>query len=319
MLLKLVANIFFFFLFIHLVATYRKAAWHKLVGLDEDAMPPSPKTTPRRSYPSSPQPQSSFGSSPTSVTNNSTFEDEKKSDHWDSSVDLIKRDVHRSVIFRYPPPSHHTTNNTIDTTSTSESLATMLQDSIRSRPSLYYYQGLHDIAGVLLHHLEYQAPKATPILQRIQQSHLRDALRENFGNITWLLSVLLMPLVKLTCPLVHYALVVQDVELSNVCLPWIITWFTHDVYSPETSGRLLDGFLAGHALLPLYFAVAVLTHPILKRSIVELAEEDYDPASMFAMLKELPKQIRSDLDTTTTEQEGRVCVQELLDDAISIM
>ena len=185
------------------------------------------------------------------------------------------------------------------------------------------------MAGVILYHMEYASHSTCLILQRISQSHLRDAMRENFGNVTWLLSVLLLPLVEKVDPMVHYVLRLSQVELSNVCLPWIITWFTHDIYNPMASGRLVDAFLSGHPLLPMYFAVALLTHPLLKQDIVALipeADDEYcevDPATMFSVVKELPKSIVHD-DYPTKRINGpgrrtRVPVFELLEDAISIM
>jgi hypothetical protein len=256
------------------------------------------------------------------------LEEEKKTEAHEASVDLIRRDVGRSVVFRY-----NNNSNSDDEPATpsyaSERLGQVLEDTIQAGigqgQGLHYYQGLHDVAGVILHNLDYQAISATSILQRLGQSHLRDALRENFGNITWLLSVLLLPLVESIEPNVHYMLQITEVELANVCLPWIITWFTHDIYNPQTAGRLVDAFVAGHPLLPLYVSVALLTHPILKQRIVANTDTDFsdDPASMFVLVKQLPQLIVADYseDAILPKEEGGpgVPVQELLDDALTIL
>ena len=42
-----------------------------------------------------------------------------------------------------------------------------------------------------------------------------------------------------------------------MALPWIITWFSHDVKSLPAVERLFDAFLSSHPALPLY-ASAVL-------------------------------------------------------------
>jgi hypothetical protein len=257
------------------------------------------------------------------------LEEEKKTEAHEASVDLIRRDVGRSVVFRY---NNNNSNNTGDGPVTpsyaSERLGQVLEDTIQAGigqgQGLHYYQGLHDVAGVILHNLDYQAISATSILQRLGQSHLRDALRENFGNITWLLSVLLLPLVESIEPNVHYMLQITEVELSNVCLPWIITWFTHDIYNPQTAGRLVDAFVAGHPLLPLYVSVALLTHPILKQRMLANTDIDFsdDPASMFVLVKQLPKLIVADFsEEAMPEEQGGpgVPVQELLDDALTIL
>jgi hypothetical protein len=173
--------------------------------------------------------------------------------------------------------------------------------------------------------MDYDVTKSTKVLKRLCQSHLRDALRENFKSVTWLLDVLLLPLVEQMEPFVHYALLVSEVEMSNICLPWLITWFTHDIHDHVVAGRMMDAFVAGHPLLPFYVAVALLTHPLLKRQI--LNADANDPASIFPILKQLPFGIVSDTSTATTttslkdehEHPTTVVAQELIEDAISIM
>jgi hypothetical protein len=204
----------------------------------------------------------------------------------------------------------------------SDLLARVLETTIANPLAdckLYYYQGLHDVAGILLHALEYDTDAAIQILRRLCQSHLRDALRENFGNIMWLLSVLLLPLVEQLDPMVHYALLVSEVELSNVCLPWVITWFSHDMHNPAVASRFVDAFVSSHPLLPLYVTVALLTHPLLKQDIISTGEMG-DPASMFVAIKGLTKSIVAD-DATTNVEDGMptVSAQEIIEDAIAIM
>lgn len=50
-------------------------------------------------------------------------------------------------------------------------------------------------------------------------------------------------------------------------LSWILTWFSHDFEDYEKVVRLLDLFIASHAIMPVYIASAVkmitpLLHPI---------------------------------------------------------
>lgn len=248
------------------------------------------------------------------------IEEEKKSE-IEANIDLIRRDAGRSVIFRY--------NNEIPGAApitppfASERLAQVLENTIRQgNASLHYYQGLHDIAGVLLHNMDYQVDATTQILKRISQSHLRDAMRENFSNINWFLSVLLPPLVEKVDPYVHYALQVAEVELSTICLPWMITWFTHDIHDPETAGRLVDAFLSGHPLLPIYFAVALITHPVLKKELIHADCED--PSMVFMAIKRMPLKLKTtDKETVSfsRDQQNHQCIslQEVLEDCISIM
>ena len=252
-----------------------------------------------------------------------SMEEEKKSE-IEANVDLIRRDAGRSVIFRYNN-NKDTNNNTISITPpyASERLAQVLENIIRQgNSSLHYYQGLHDIAGVVLHNMDYQVDVTTQILKQISHSHLRDAMRENFANINWFLSVLLPPLMETIDPYVHYSLQVAQVELATICLPWMITWFTHDIHNPETAGRLVDAFLSGHPLMPVYFAVALITHPILKKDILH-ADCD-DPASIYMVIKKMPLKLKTthkerENVPSSHEQQQSVSLQEVLEDSITMM
>jgi hypothetical protein len=243
---------------------------------------------------------------------------EEKKSEVEANVDLIRRDAGRAVIFRYNDIHN---NISITPPYASERLAQVLENTIRQgNTSLHYYQGLHDIAGVVLHNMDYDVDKTTQILIQISHSHLRDAMRENFANINWLLSVLLPPLVEKVDPYVHYSLQVAQVELATICLPWMITWFTHDIYDPETAGRLVDAFLSGHPLMPVYFAVALITHPVLKKDILQ-ADCD-DPSSIFMLIKTMPlkiKTIQKGKILNQQEQHTTVSLQEVLEDSISMM
>jgi hypothetical protein len=286
-----------------MTSEFRQQAWPLLVGLDLDETEQSEEVLPHDL------------ASPTSVLDTEELfpQQQQQQQAKDSQVELIRRDVGRSVIFQYNNYYHKTTTPSF----ASERLATVLESLVAEKSgNLHYYQGLHDVVGVLLHSLDYQTPLTTKLVQTaVSQSHFRDAMRENFGNITWLLSLLLLPLVEQIDKHVHYAL--HQIELSTLCLPWVITWFTHDVYHPSTAARLADAFLASHPLLPLYFAVALLTHPVLKQEL--LVEQEYDPATIFVILKKLPMAIASDDCRQETSRQRKVPVQELLEDALSIL
>lgn len=250
-------------------------------------------------------------------TSDTSTEEKKTESFQESSLDLIRRDVGRSVVFRYNDRQHPRATPSY----ASERLAQALEDTIRSSASstlrtYHYYQGLHDVAGVVLHQLDYQADLGSNILTRLAQSHWRDALRENFGNLTWILNHLFLPLLQKAEPVVHYQLQITQLEMSNLILPWMITWFTHDIFDADTAARVVDGFMASHPLLCLYFSVALLTHPRLKSDIMQA--DPNDPASLFVALKQLPKSIVSD-NTFTPVGDKRVKVQELLDDALALL
>lgn len=251
---------------------------------------------------------------------------EEKKSEIDPNVDLIRRDAGRSVIFRYRSVDDDGCGipgaAPLTPPFASERLAQVLENTIRqANASFHYYQGLHDIAGVILHNMDYQVDVTTQILKRISHSHLRDAMRENFANINWFLSVLLPPLVEKVDPYVHYALQVAQVELATICLPWMITWFTHDIHDPEIAGRLVDAFLSGHPLMPIYFAVALITHPILKKELVHADCED--PCAIFMTIKQMPLKLKTTdhkvLSNSNDQGQQSISLQEVLEDCISIM
>ena len=292
-------------------AQYRQQAWPKLVGLtEENYIPELALSTTDSESPMSMRSLNDYESS--------MMDDEKKSE-VEANIDLIRRDAGRSVIFRYN--NEITGAAPITPPFASARLVQVLENTIsQGNASLHYYQGLHDIAGVVLHNMDYQVDVTTQILKRISHSHLRDAMRENFSNINWFLRVFLPPLVEKVDPFVHYALQVAQVELATICLPWMITWFTHDIHDPETAGRLVDAFLSGHPLMPVYFAIALITHPVLKKELIHADCED--PSTVFMAMKRMPLRLKTTDKTPSSfedQQEQLISLQEVLEDCISIM
>ncbi|KAG7350483.1 Rab-GTPase-TBC domain containing protein [Nitzschia inconspicua] len=307
-------------------AKFRQKAWPLLVGLTLDDPLPDLRRTSSNSTEEDEELDLKLQIVTTQTSDNASKNEmvgEEKKSEIDVSLDMIRRDVGRSVIFRYGRDvTFETDDNHVTAfktpTAAAEKLTRVLEGTIQQSDhssTLYYYQGLHDIAGVILHHMDYQQEKATMILCQICHSHLRDAMRENFGNITWLLSVILEPLVEKVEPRVHYAIQTSQVDLANICLPWVITWFSHDLHDPDIAGRLADAFLSGHPLMPVYFAVALLTHPVLKQELIQ--SDCDDPSAAFLLIKRMP--LALSLGPHTDSIGSVVPIQEVVDDSITIM
>jgi hypothetical protein len=199
----------------------RRAAWHLLVGLDR--IPP-PRTTTLCSLDK-------------------------------SELDLIRSDANRSVLFRYPKRNHAGRTPSGEssaqfTKAQSEQLAAVLSTALSGRKELHYYQGLHDIAGVLLHNLQ-DTGHTCAVLQQLCRMHLRDALREDLSSCMWLLDTVLLPLLDKVDPELHDYLLECGLECSNALLPWLLTWFTHDIHDEQVASRLMDALLSSHAFFPL--------------------------------------------------------------------
>ena len=125
---------------------------------------------------------------------------------------------------------------------------------------IFYYQGLHDVASVLLFVCGEGA--AHSMLARLAHCHLRDCTR---STIQPAISTL-----KLLYPILYHAdqelhsfimsLGEPALEVPYFALSWLMTWFSHDLDGLEESARLFDLFLASHPLMPLYVAAEVVRH-----------------------------------------------------------
>jgi hypothetical protein len=276
------------------------------------------------------------------------------SEEEDRERDLIRRDVGRSVLFHRNCPSpvsvvsssagnnhHHAANGSLlledqstakshsnnknnDPELTTSTLAAVLTATVSApltpqQGKPFYYQGLHDIGGVLLQTMDLDEISTTAILRRLCQSHLRDAVRENFAELTWFLDTFLMRVLEKIDPQVHEAVVLSGVPLISTVMPWMITWFTHCIHEEECANRLVDAFMASHPLLPFYFSLALMVHPKFRLDIVT-AELD-DPSSMHFAIQHLPARIGSDWSKTSSAAQDGDCVsaQELIETSISIM
>jgi TBC1 domain family member 20 len=150
---------------------------------------------------------------------------------------------------------------------------------------VHYYQGLHDIASVLLLVSESEA-LASRMLSQLAVCHLKDCTRPSLDATTEVLSML-YPILREADPELHAflaALGAPALEEPHWALSWYMTWFAHEVQDLSQIARLFDFFIASHPLMPLYAAaVAVRAHRenILARG----AEEGGD--AVYATLRRL--------------------------------
>jgi hypothetical protein len=125
-----------------------------------------------------------------------------------------------------------------------------------SSSRVYYYQGMHDVAAVLL--FVAGEASAARLLRALARRHLRDATRATLAPAAEALA-LLYPLIGAADPeLARYIAGEGGPALESplFALSWTLTWFAHDVPALPQAARLFDLFLAGHPLMPLYVAAA---------------------------------------------------------------
>eukprot|EP00878_Enallax_costatus_P023039 GHUV01024489.1.p1 GENE.GHUV01024489.1~~GHUV01024489.1.p1 ORF type:complete len:314 (+),score=101.63 GHUV01024489.1:978-1919(+) len=120
--------------------------------------------------------------------------------------------------------------------------------------SVHYYQGLHDVASVLL--LVAGELPAFDMLCRLATGHLRDATRPSLDPVIELLG-LMGPIVEAADPELAQFISKQGLP-PFYALSWFITWFSHDLKDFGEVCRLFDLFLATHPLMPLYVGAAAM-------------------------------------------------------------
>ncbi len=149
---------------------------------------------------------------------------------------------------------------------------------------VFYYQGLHDVASVLL--LVCGEGAAHGMLHRLVRCHLRDCTRATMDPALRTLR-LLYPILKradkeLYKLLTRLATVEPALEMPYFALSWYMTWFAHDVDSLEDISRLFDLFMSSHPLMPLYVAAEVLAG-----ARKEILKRGSDPELLYSFLNRL--------------------------------
>ncbi|MEW5309669.1 MAG: hypothetical protein WDW38_001538 [Sanguina aurantia] len=119
---------------------------------------------------------------------------------------------------------------------------------------VYYYQGLHDVASVLL--MVVGERDASPLLAVLASVHLRDCTRPSIDAVLELLGMLFPILAAVDPQLAQH---LQDADLMPYfALSWFITWFSHGQRLLQDAARLFDLFLSSHPLMPLYVGAAAM-------------------------------------------------------------
>uniref|UniRef100_A0A383V4E2 Rab-GAP TBC domain-containing protein n=1 Tax=Tetradesmus obliquus TaxID=3088 RepID=A0A383V4E2_TETOB len=148
-----------------------------------------------------------------------------------------------------------------------EELARLLNAVVvKHEGAVHYYQGLHDVAAVLL--LVAGELPAFDLLCRLATGHLRDATRPSLDPVIELLGLMQLIVREADSELASF--LEQQGLPPFYALSWYITWFSHDLSQFGEVCRLFDLFLATHPLMPLYVG-AVAMHS--QRSQLLAAEE----------------------------------------------
>lgn len=247
----------------------------------------------------------------------------------DRDRDLLRHDSSRSVLNKYNQqfsgegsedymcsfPCFHFDTDT--RTHKSQDLLHVLESALEKPArygSMHYFQGLHDIAAVLLYNLG-ETVITTAVLQRLCRSHFREALADDdFLSLLAFLKATVLPLLLMIDPELHDVLACEEVMLPSLVLPWVITWCIHDIADPQVSSRLVDAFLCGHSTFILYFILALLTRH--RAEILSCTLEDDDPMMIVLTVKGLSSKIVSDF---ANVDDVAISAQSLIDEALVYM
>ena len=126
---------------------------------------------------------------------------------------------------------------------------------VEGRGDVHYYQGLHDVASVLL--LNCGEFPAFAMLRRLVRHQLQDCAGPSLEPVLKSLE-LLLPIVKAADKEVGAFLERSGVGGSHFAVSWRLTWFSHTAAGLPAASRLFDLFLATHPLMPLYIGAAAI-------------------------------------------------------------
>lgn len=161
-----------------------------------------------------------------------------------------------------------------------QQLQRLLNATIANRAGVaYYYQGLHDVASVLL--LVGGEAFAYHLLCHLTSCQLRDCTRPTLDAV--------MEQLPLVMDILQYAdeQLAAHITAAGVlpyfALSWYITWFAHNVSGLEPAARLFDLFMASHPLMPLY--VGVVAMKAAREQLLAVGGDD--PAEVHSALSKL--------------------------------
>lgn len=312
-------------------ASLRRRAWRVLVGINED------------------------------LPVQYEFKPDGSGKPCDSEREQVLRDVTRSSWHALSPSLRKRWRRTMKNETDDENvinsivrgkqirLGYLINIVLRDSVDLHYYQGYHDIAGVILsslvpeHYLteeneinnllqtrtsEVDISFPSALLLKISKSHLRDPMKTDFSSLIATLHIVIFPLIQFFDVPIHNQLRESKVE-PYFALSWVLTWFSHDVRDTEVAARLFDAFLSAHPLFPFYMSVAMILHPVNRH---ELLKTECEFSILHQTLSALPKKscsvgwkfeggYVSDDGEDTEDQRSKqtVPIQELIDMAISYM
>ncbi|CAB37599.1 GTPase-activating protein gyp10 [Schizosaccharomyces pombe] len=164
-------------------------------------------------------------------------------------------------------------------------LTKLLSVVFKHYPELCYYQGLHDIAQILLLTLPFS--HALPLMEHLVFYRLRDFMLPTLDGTVKQLQ-LILAVIKARDPTLYEYLIKADIQ-CYFALSWLITWFAHDVSDISVVCRLFDFFISSHPLTVVYTCAQVVLDN--RTSIIELLWDNSGADLLHSYLCKLPASI----------------------------
>lgn len=169
-------------------------------------------------------------------------------------------DVSRSL--KRFPPSIQTQDSVVDRYM--DDLIQVILKILDTDPDLYYYQGFHDILVTFLMVLGREV--TYEVLKKLVHSHLKPFMARTMHETNEMLYLMYPIFEKEDRVLFDF---LMKAELGTIfALPWVITWFSHNLLDLDLVLRLFDLFIASDHHLPLYLSAAIVLH--LKSEVCKL-------------------------------------------------
>lgn len=163
--------------------------------------------------------------------------------------------------------------------------------------SLYYYQGAHDIAAVLVLALGVDRGKAA--VRKLFEGPLSGFARKNL-DVALCMTEFVAHTLAVVNPTLSAHLREAEVQY-HFTISWVLTWFAHVVYDWEGITAIYDTILLSQPLYIAYMAVALVSH-----YSVQLQALGTDFGSLYTALQALPRCVageRSRLEEVTLVED----------------
>uniref|UniRef100_A0A8D8SGE8 TBC1 domain family member 20 n=1 Tax=Cacopsylla melanoneura TaxID=428564 RepID=A0A8D8SGE8_9HEMI len=184
-----------------------------------------------------------------------------------------------------------------------DQLTLLILKVIHAYPRLRYYQGYHDVAITFL--LVVGEMKAFRILEVLSNDHLSENMRDTMDETSYVLNYMYPLVNKRSQELCEF--LERSCVGTMFCLPWYLTWFSHNLNRYSDVVRLYDYFLASPKLLPIYLISVI----VLYRE-QDILQTSCEMPSVHCLLAQLPE----DLPYETLLQDALEMYEEFPPDQI---